>query len=188
MTVVAGEEVPNGTRIVGRQCAVKIVLFGTYPETSMSSLKRILLNNEIGFGYRIGYLFNHYAGPVYKWSAAEFRLHRPEFATMFCAVHLDDASASDVVALSGIPKNSVSRAVARLIDHGLLKREQHERDGRKAILRLTKKGRKIYDDMLPQFVTRQERMLAVLDPAEIREFDRLLDKLVERDDDWATDF
>ena len=154
----------------------------------MSSLKRILLDNDIGVGYRIGYLFNHYAGPVYKWSAAEFNLHRPEFATMFCAVHLDDALASDVVALSGIPKNSVSRAVARLIADGLMKREQHEQDGRKAILRLTKKGRRIYEEMLPRFVTRQERMLAVLDPAEIKEFDRLLDKLVERGDDWATDF
>jgi MarR family transcriptional regulator, temperature-dependent positive regulator of motility len=125
---------------------------------------------------------------VYKWSAAQFSLQRPEFATMFCTVHLDDASASDVVALTGIPKNSVSRAVAKLMEEGMLKREPHELDGRKSVLRLTKKGRKVYDELLPKFVARQERMLAVLSAPELKEFDRLLNKLVERDDDWATDF
>lgn len=107
---------------------------------------------------------------------------------MFCTVHLDDASASDVVALTGIPKNSVSRAVAKLMEEGMLKREPHELDGRKSVLRLTRKGRKVYDELLPKFVARQERMLAVLSAQELKEFDRLLNKLVERDDDWATDF
>jgi DNA-binding MarR family transcriptional regulator len=108
---------------------------------------------------------------------AEHGIQRPEFATLFCTAHLAGATASDVVALTGIPKNSISRAVARLAGDGLIEREQHEDDGRKA-----------YDALLPQFMARQERMLAVLSPAELKEFDRLLDKLVERDDDWATDF
>jgi DNA-binding MarR family transcriptional regulator len=119
---------------------------------------------------------------------AEHGIQRPEFATLFCTAHLAGATASDVVALTGIPKNSISRAVARLAGDGLIEREQHEDDGRKALLKLTRKGRKAYDALLPQFMARQERMLAVLSPAELKEFDRLLDKLVERDDDWATDF
>jgi MarR family transcriptional regulator, temperature-dependent positive regulator of motility len=151
----------------------------------MSSLKKILRGNEIAFGYRIGYLFNHFAGPVYKWSVAELGLHRPEFATMFCAAHLDDAAASDVVMLTGIPKNSVSRAVAKLVADGLLKSEAHESDGRRAVLQLTAKGRRVYDTILPRFRERQEQMMAVLTAAERVELNRLLNKLVERDDDWA---
>ncbi len=151
----------------------------------MSSLKRILRRNEIAFGYRIGYLFNHFAGPVYKWSGLELGIQRPEFATMFCAAHLDDASASDVVVLTGIPKNSVSRAVARLVELGCIRREADDADGRRSHLSLTAKGRKIYESILPQFRERQERMLAVLTAAERAEFNRLLNKLVERDDDWA---
>ena len=92
-----------------------------------------------------------------------------------------------MVTLTGIPKNSVSRAVARLIDAGLLQRHADAADARRVILQLTRKGRKVYESILPRFVARQERMLAVLTPAELAEFDRLLDKLVERQDDWAED-
>lgn len=42
--------------------------------------------------------------------------------------------------------------------------------------------------MLPRFVARQERMLSVLSPSELRELDRLLGKLVERPDDWAAEY
>lgn len=135
----------------------------------------------------MGYLFNHFAGPVYKWTAAEWGIQRPEFAAMFCAVHLPEASASDVVTLTGIPKNSVSRAVARLAEMGLLEREVHESDARRAVLKLTRKGRQVFDRILPRFKERQDRMVAVLTAAEKAEFNRLLDKLVEREDDWAQD-
>jgi MarR family transcriptional regulator, temperature-dependent positive regulator of motility len=151
----------------------------------MSSLKKILRGNEIAFGYRIGYLFNHFAGPVYKWTSAELGLHRPEFAAMFCAAHLDDATASDVVTLTGIPKNSVSRAVANLVANGLIKSEADQNDGRRLFLRLTPKGRKAYDGILPRFRERQEQMMSVLTASERAELNRLLNKLVERDDDWA---
>jgi DNA-binding MarR family transcriptional regulator len=151
----------------------------------MSSLKKILRGNEIAFGYRIGYLFNHFAGPVYKWTVAELGLHRPEFAAMFCAAHLEDATASDVVLLTGIPKNSVSRAVAKLIADGLIRAETDASDARRSFLQLTAKGRKVYEGILPRFRERQEQMMSVLTAAERAELNRLLNKLVEREDDWA---
>lgn len=153
----------------------------------MSSLKRILRRNEIAFGYRIGYLFNHFSGPVYKWTSAELGLQRPEFATLFCAAHLGDITATDVVTLTGIPKNSVSRAVKKLTEERLLSSQADEHDGRRAILQLTAAGRRTYERILPKFRERQERMMSVLSPAERAEFNRLLDKLVERQDDWAAD-
>lgn len=154
----------------------------------MTSLKKILRRNEIAFGYRIGYLFNHFAGPVYKWSSAELGLQRPEFATLFCAAHLGDITATDVVTFTGIPKNSVSRAVKKLVEERYLVSQADEADGRRAILKLTAAGQRVYERILPRFRERQERMMAVLSPAERTEFNRLLDKLVERDDDWAADF
>ncbi len=151
----------------------------------MSSLKRILKRNEIAFGYRIGYLFNHFSGPVYKWTALELGIQRPEFATLFCIAHLEAPTASDVTELTGIPKNSVSRAVAKLIEQGHIRREVDDADGRRAFLSMTARGEKLYEKILPQFMERQERMLSVLTAAERVEFNRLLNKLVERDDDWA---
>ncbi|MFO1306012.1 MAG: MarR family winged helix-turn-helix transcriptional regulator [Burkholderiales bacterium] len=151
----------------------------------MSSLRRILRRNEIAFGYRIGYLFNHFSGPVYKWTAAALDMQRPEFATLFCIAHLEDVSASDVAELTGIPKNSVSRAVGKLLDRRLISRAADESDGRRAILAMTAAGRKVYEQVLPRFRQRQEQMLATLTPSERAEFNRLLNKLVERTDDWA---
>lgn len=154
----------------------------------MSSLRRILRRNEIAYGYRVGYLFNHFAGPVYKWTAVKFGIQRPEFATLFCVAHLEGSSASDVVELTGIPKNSVSRAVNRLVQQGLIRRAADATDGRRVVLSLTAKGRRIYEQILPRFRERQDRMVAVLTAEERAEFDRLLDKLVERGDDWAQAF
>lgn len=151
----------------------------------MTSLKRILKRNEIAYGYRIGYLFNHFSGPVYKWTALELGIQRPEFATLFCIAHLQAPTASDVTEMTGIPKNSVSRAVAKLIELGCVRREADDADGRRVLLSMTARGRKIYAQILPQFEERQERMLSVLSAQERAEFNRLLNKLVERDDDWA---
>jgi MarR family transcriptional regulator, temperature-dependent positive regulator of motility len=154
----------------------------------MSSLKNILRKNEIAFGYRIGYLFNHFSGPVYKWTAAELGLQRPEFATLFCAAHLKSTTATDVVTLTGIPKNSVSRAVKKLIEIGYLRSQIDAQDGRRALLTLTAAGTRVYLQILPRFRDRQDRMVKVLTAAERAELDRLLNKLVERDDDWAVDY
>lgn len=151
----------------------------------MSSLKRILRRNEIAFGYRLGYLFNHFAVPVYKWTAAELGIQRPEFATMFCIAHLAEPTASDVVELTGIPKNSVSRAVNRLLSMGLVRRAADRADGRRAMLSLTPKGERLYVSILPRFQARQDAMLSVLSTAERKQLNTLLNKLVERDDDWA---
>jgi MarR family transcriptional regulator, temperature-dependent positive regulator of motility len=154
----------------------------------MSSLRRILRRNEIAYGYRVGYLFNHFAGPVYKWTTVKFGIQRPEFATLFCVAHLDATSASDIVELTGIPKNSVSRAVNRLVEQGLIRRAADDNDGRRVVLSITAKGRRTYEQILPRFRERQDRMIAVLTAEERAEFNRLLDKLVERGDDWAQAF
>lgn len=151
----------------------------------MSSLKRILQRNEIAYGYRIGYLFNHFSGPVYAWTGADLGIQRPEFATLFCISHLKTPTATDVVELTGIPKNSVSRAVSRLLARKLIRRTTDRNDGRRSFLAMTAAGRRLYEQILPRFRERQQRMISVLDPSERAELNRLLNKLVEREDDWA---
>jgi MarR family transcriptional regulator, temperature-dependent positive regulator of motility len=152
---------------------------------AVSSLKRILKNNEIAFGYRIGYLFNQFSGPVYQWTTAELGLQRPEFAVLFCIAHLPETTASDVAQLTGIPKNSVSRAVNKLLQLDLIGRTTDSQDARRALLHLTPAGQAQYAQILPKFKDRQQRMVSVLSATERAEFNRLLNKLVERGDDWV---
>lgn len=79
----------------------------------------------------------------------------------------------------------MSRAVQRLLADGLVESVNDESDGRRAILTLTKAGQKIHDEVLALLIERQKQMLAPLDPSERKELDRLLTKIVDRDDGWA---
>ncbi|MEO6566941.1 MAG: MarR family winged helix-turn-helix transcriptional regulator [Casimicrobiaceae bacterium] len=151
----------------------------------MSVLRSILQRNEIAFIYRIGYLFNQFSGPVYKRTEDELGIQRPQFATLFCVAHLPGLSASDIVLLTGTPKNSVSRAVSMLRHEGMIRSVADPGDGRRAALHLTAKGRRVYAQILPLFQERQAKLLQVLTPSEQRTFDALLTKLVDRDDGWA---
>jgi hypothetical protein len=86
------------------------------------------------------------------------------------------------------PKNSISRAVARLLRDGRIARRADPEDGRATILDLTDAGRALHDSLLPEFRAREARMVAPLSEAERAELDRLLGKLVHREDDWAEVF
>jgi MarR family transcriptional regulator, temperature-dependent positive regulator of motility len=145
-------------------------------------LSDIFRQNEIMFGYRIGYLSNYFSGPVYSVVEAEFGMRRPKFATLFCLAHLGTLAARDIGVLSGIPKNSLSRAVNELLREGRIKRAVDDADSRRGLLSLTREGRRIYEQILPMFLKRQAQMMAPLTPAERTQFDRLLAKLVLRDD------
>lgn len=151
----------------------------------MDMIRALLRRNKINFVYRIGYLSNHLVGPVYKASEKEFGIQRAHFATLLCLQALDQITATDVVTLSGIPKNSVSRAVNKLLADDLIVSMADEEDGRKFVLSITPRGRSLYDRISPAFRESQKRLLDVLSPAEQEQLDRLLDKLVSQDDEWT---
>ncbi len=151
----------------------------------MSVLRAVLQRNKIAYLYRLGYLFNQSMGPVYKQTERDLGIARPQFASLFCIAHLGQSTASDIVELTGIPKNSVSRAVQRLLGDGLIASVNDEADGRRALLSITVSGQKIHDEILALFVQRQRQLLAPLSTPERKELDRLLNKLADRDDGWA---
>jgi MarR family transcriptional regulator, temperature-dependent positive regulator of motility len=151
----------------------------------MSVLRAVLQRNKISYLYRVGYLFNQGMGPVYKQTEREMDIARPQFASLFCICQLGRSTASDIVELTGIPKNSVSRAVQRLLNDGLIESNDDRSDGRRAILTITKAGQKVHDKVLAMLVARQKQMLAPLNAQERQELDRLLTKIVDRDDGWA---
>lgn len=75
----------------------------------------------------------------------------------------------------GIDRNNASLLVERLVSKGLVERRVNGDDRRARLLRLTSRGEKLHDRLLPKTVAGQERILAVLEPAER---DLLLDLLL----------
>ena len=80
--------------------------------------------------------------------------------------------------MTGRPRNSISRAVHRMLQEGYLNRSPDPDDGRQAILKITAKGRRLHERIVPKFVERENDILASLTNDERRSLDRLLSKLV----------
>ena len=75
---------------------------------------------------------------------------------------------------------SVTGTVERLERHGLLERRHRADDRRVVEVHLTDPGRELLIDILGIRLEAIRRLLGVLDPAELRDLDRLLRLIIER--------
>ena len=69
-----------------------------------------------------------------------------------------------------------SRAVAGLVEKALVERAPHALDGRRATVRATTRGCKVYEALFPRLAAVNTRLLAALDDKELKIFERCLDK------------
>ena len=81
-------------------------------------------------------------------------------------------SASEIADRSVMDKVSVSRAVARLVDDGRLLRTIDSHDRRRSVLRLSRRGRVIYERIIP--------LARALDRDDRADLDRVLTRLTQR--------
>jgi len=140
---------------------------------------RMLACNVIDETWGICYLANLFVFPVYTRFERDHDILRPEFVTLFCLRHHEPLIAQDIVAMTGLPKNTVSRGVKRLIAKGFVARADHPDDRRKARIHLTDAGHALLDDLLPQVTTRHARLVGVLSDSERKELNRMLLKLAD---------
>jgi DNA-binding MarR family transcriptional regulator len=74
-------------------------------------------------------------------------------------------------------KSTISRAVTSLLDRGVIERVENEDDRREFSLRLTRKGRKLYEELFPRLLRKEQEILSCLSPREQKEFALLLGKI-----------
>ena len=141
-------------------------------------LAAIFERNEVRDTFRISYLANRLVIPVYEDIKREFGLNRGEYLLLFCLSHIEELTSQDVADMTGRPRNSISRAVHRMLEDGYLTRSPDPADGRQALLRITYEGQELHGQIVPRFLVREEQILCALDSDERRQLDRLLAKLV----------
>ncbi|MEM9107671.1 MAG: MarR family winged helix-turn-helix transcriptional regulator [Pseudomonadota bacterium] len=150
-------------------------------------LSLIMLNDtELRHAWRVNFLANFFTGPAYRQIDEQFALTRPEFVILYCLKNKPGLVARDVCLVTGLPKNSISRAVSELLGKGLIERTRGQKDKRAKPLSLSEKGLSVLTEILPIFETRQDSMRAVLTGKEQAEFDRLIQKIVYAMPDWVT--
>jgi DNA-binding MarR family transcriptional regulator len=74
-------------------------------------------------------------------------------------------------------KSTISRAVTSLLERGAIERVENEDDRREFSLRLTRKGRKLYEELFPRLLRKEQDMLSCLSPREQKDFAMLLGKI-----------
>lgn len=137
-----------------------------------------LWRNPCGFAARFNYLGLRYNTPLYGWVEERFGLSRAEFVIIYSLGLVDGVTASEIAASTAFPKNTLSRAVNRIAELGLIARSEGTTDRRQQNLTLTRKGRDILDEAMPRFVALEDEMLAPLSLIERETLSTLMAKVV----------
>jgi DNA-binding MarR family transcriptional regulator len=74
-------------------------------------------------------------------------------------------------------KSTISRAVTALLARGVIERVENEDDRREFSLRLTGKGRKLYEELFPRLLRKEQEILSCLSAQERKDFALLLGKI-----------
>jgi DNA-binding MarR family transcriptional regulator len=77
-------------------------------------------------------------------------------------------------------KSTISRAVTALMQRQLVERVENTDDRREFRLRMTRKGRALYEELIPRLLRREQEILSCLSARERREFALLLGKIEHR--------
>lgn len=150
-------------------------------------LSLVMLNDsDLRHAWRVNFLANFFTGPAYRQIDDQFALTRPDFVILYCLQNMPGLVARDICLVTGLPKNSISRAVSDLLGKGLIERTTGERDKRSKPLSLTDEGHSILQKILPIFRIRQDNMRAVLTQEEQVAFDCLIQKIVYAMPGWVT--
>src|SRR5215471_15953408 len=108
-------------------------------------LKALLDRQPDWLGFRMAGLGNYFTAPLYAEIEKRYGILKDEFIVLGNLYDCGSLSAKTICALTGRPKNSVSRGVARLLASGRIRSVVNEKDRREMHLSLLAEGRKLYE-------------------------------------------
>jgi DNA-binding MarR family transcriptional regulator len=74
-------------------------------------------------------------------------------------------------------KSTISRAVTALMQRQLVERVENEDDRREFALRMTRKGKALYEELIPRLLRKEQEILSCLSAAERKDFALMLGKI-----------
>ncbi len=130
--------------------------------------------------YQLSVLSNVVSQEIAQAYSERFGLAITEWRVIAVLGRFPGLSAAGVAERSAMDKVAVSRAVAGLLERGLLHREVHDSDRRRSVLELSEAGRKVHAEVAPLALAYERDLLAPLDEAERALFAGMLQRLGER--------
>jgi len=147
--------------------------------TGTGKSRHKVLELERFLPYRLSVLSNTISRAIADIYERRFALSIAEWRVMAVLGRYEGLSAREVAERTAMDKVAISRALARLIADGRVRRRMADHDKRQSVLQLSAKGWKVYDEVAPLALEHERRLLAHLDAEEQRWLARILDRLRE---------
>jgi DNA-binding MarR family transcriptional regulator len=133
------------------------------------------------FGF-VPFRLNRLAAEVSSALSSEYHerygLDIPEWRVLATLGFRNEACSAQYIAhCTRTHKSTISRAVTALMDRQLVERVENEDDRREFALRMTRKGKALYEELIPRLLRREQEILSCLSPQERKDFARLLGKI-----------
>jgi DNA-binding MarR family transcriptional regulator len=130
----------------------------------------------------VPFRLNRLAAEVSSALSAEYQrrygLDIPEWRVLATLGFRRDACSAQYIAdCTRTHKSTISRAVTTLTRRRLVERVENADDRREFRLRMTRKGRTLYEELFPRLLHKEQEMLACLSAQERKHFVRLLGKI-----------
>ena len=107
-----------------------------------------------------------------------YRLDIPEWRVLATLGFRDDACSAQYISdCTRTHKSTISRAVTALTERQLVERVENADDRREFRLRLSRKGRALYEELIPRLLHKEQEILSCLTAKERKEFAALLGKI-----------
>lgn len=139
-----------------------------------------LLQLDLFVPYRLSILANTVSRAFAHFYAERFDLTIPEWRVMAVLGLVgpeEDMCANALAGRTGMDKVQVSRAVARMLQSGLMDRATDPNDRRRSVLRLSPKGQEVYAEIAPAALAYEDELLESFSTEEQVTLDRLITKL-----------
>jgi DNA-binding MarR family transcriptional regulator len=109
---------------------------------------------------------------------ARYGLDIPEWRVLATLGFRNDACSAQYVAYcTRTHKSTISRAVTALMTRQLVERVENEDDRREFRLRLTRKGKALYEQLIPRLLRKEREIMSCLSLQEQQDFARMLGKI-----------
>ncbi len=130
----------------------------------------------------VPFRLNRLAAEVSSALSSEYQerygLDIPEWRVLATLGFRNEACSAQYIAhCTRTHKSTISRAVTALMDRELVERVENADDRREFSLRMTRKGKALYEELIPRLLRREQEILACLTAQERKDFAALLGKI-----------
>jgi DNA-binding MarR family transcriptional regulator len=149
---------------------------GSREETSPETSSRLDLFRFVPF--RLNRLAAEVSAALSSEYQARYGLDIPEWRVLATLGFRNDACSAQYIAhCTRTHKSTISRAVTALMQRQLVERVENEDDRREFALRMTRKGKALYQQLIPRLLRKEQEILSCLSARERKEFAEMLGKI-----------